>query len=152
MSQLIHIEEIIPSKSNIQAVANALTANVEAGSISAAEFAVKVKFLQEVLTKALKDTNYALCREVGEAKDFICLGAKIEPTEVKPTYSYEQDDKWKEIQAQIEPLEQKRKAQEELVKIATKKGITLVNEDTGEILAQPVTKTSTSSVKITLSK
>lgn len=152
MSQLIHIEEIIPSKSNIQAVANALTANVEAGSISAAEFAVKVKFLQEVLKKALIDTNDALCREVGEAKDFTCLGAKIEPAETGTKYDYSADPVWAQINEELKPIQDKLKAQEERIKIATKIGHSLIDAESGEILAQPVTKTSTSSVKITLSK
>lgn len=152
MSNLIHLNEIVPTKSNIDQVASALIANVQEGSISPAEFAVKAKFLKDVLDKALKEVNQSLCDEVGYAKDFTCLGAKIEPAETGVKYDYSQDAVWAEINAQIAPLEDLRKAQEERIKIATKIGHSVIDETTGEVLARPVTKTSTTSVKITLAK
>lgn len=152
MSELIHMNEIVPTKSNIDLVAQTLTRNVMDGNITPAEFAVKAKFLKDVLDKAIKDVNADLCAQVASTKDFICLGAKIEPSETGTKYAYEADEAWFAIQAEIAPLEAKRKEQEERIKIATKVCHSLIDEATGEILARPVAKTSTSSVKITLSK
>lgn len=55
------------------------------------------------------------------------------------------------VLSEIKPLKEAQKAIEDQIKMATKVGKSFVDESTGELIS-PVTKTSTTTPKITLSK
>ena len=150
MKEIININEIVPTKSNIELVATSLTSNVIDGNINPLEFLVKCKFLEEVLKDAQKKVKNIALDKIDKSDSI--LGAKIEVAETGTKYYYANDTIWSEIKEQLKPLEEKLKQQEERIKIATKIGHSLINEDSGEILAQPVLKESTKSLKITLGK
>ena len=78
-------------------------------------------------------------------------GAKVEVAESGVKYDYSTNEQWKELESQIKPLKEAQKAIEDQIKMATKVGKSFVDENTGELIS-PVTKTSTTTPKITLSK
>lgn len=151
--ELIKIEtDVMPIKSNISKYSDKITALVKDGNLSAIEASVKLKFIAECIDKALSEIKEDTLKELGNVKDYTIYGAKIEVAETGVKYDYKQDDKWRELQEKIKPLQDSIKIQEDRIKQATKLGASLVNEDTGEFLAQKVIKTSTTTPKITLGK
>ena len=54
MEQLINIKEIMPTKSNIELVANQIIQPLEDGDMNKLEFVVKIKFIEEVIKTAIK--------------------------------------------------------------------------------------------------
>ena len=76
----------------------------------------------------------------------------MEAKELGVKYDYSQDAKWCEINEKIQPLLTKLREQEERIKMATKIDASLIDEDTGELLATKVAKSSTSSYAVTLGK
>jgi hypothetical protein len=78
------------------------------------------------------------------------LGAKVSVTG-RTTYQYDKDAKWVEIKAEMKPLEEKLKEQEEKIKVACKNNASLVNDD-GEIVASIVPSPTTESIAISFAK
>ena len=54
MEQLINIKDIMPTKSNIELVANQIIQPLEDGDMNKLEFVVKIKFIEEVIKTAIK--------------------------------------------------------------------------------------------------
>jgi hypothetical protein len=134
---------VMPTKANIEKVAQSILQPIQDGYMSAPEVAVRIKFLEDVLKKVKSEL------EVKE--NDVVLGAKIEIVEAGVKYAYQDCDLWREIKNKLLPLEEELKKIEEQIKIATKIGKSFVDESTGEIIS-PVQKTSTTSYKITLEK
>lgn len=80
------------------------------------------------------------------------MDAKVEVVEVGTKYDYSQDSVWRDLKEMVKPLELQMKQQEDRIKMATKIGASLLDEETGEVIAQKVQKSSTTSIKITLGK
>jgi hypothetical protein len=153
MHEVIKIKEIVPTKANIVLLADELAKGVKDGNISALEYAIKCKFIIEALSYSLKSINENILTELGtHGKIAELLGAKVEVKELGVKYDYSQDAKWCEINEQIQPLLTKLREQEERIKMATKIDASLIDEDTGELLATKVAKSSTSSYAVTLGK
>ena len=145
MEQLINIKEIMPTKSNIELVANQIIQPLEDGDMNKLEFVVKIKFIEEVIKTAIKKV------ELNISQPESIYGAKIEPAETGVKYNYLQSEKWCEISEKIKPFSDELKYIEEQIKLATKIGKSIVDESTGEMIS-PVEKTSTSGYKVTLAK
>lgn len=79
------------------------------------------------------------------------LGANITLKEL-PKYDYSKDPKWAELNAKATPLLEALKAQEEKVKMATKMDCSLIDESTGEVIAQVVPAPSTTSIAVSFPK
>jgi len=153
MQEIIKINKIEPTKTNVGILANELANSVKNGNFPALEFAIKSKFLITALTDALKLINDEVLRELElRNNNTFLLGAKVEVRETGVKYNYEDDTIWSELYAEISPLLEELKKQEEKIKIATKLGATMIDEATGEVLAEVVPKQSTTSYAITLSK
>lgn len=153
MKEIILLNEITPTKSNIDIVSSALCRKVIDGEMNAVDFAVKSKWLTEVLTKATKEIKeYSLTEVQKYGKECNVLGAKVEVAETGTKYDYACDEKWREIYERMKPIEDELKAQQEKIKLATKIGADSVDTDSGEIVARKVIKTSETIIKITLGK
>ena len=147
---LLQVETLEPTKSNIKRAADILSAAVKDGHINPVEAAIKLKFMQDVFDAAYKEIMPELMNNVKNKTTY--LGATLEPAETGTKYDYKSDPKWQELTAAAQPYIDAVKIQEERIKMATKINTSLVDEDTGEVLARPVGMKSTSIVKVTLGK
>jgi len=151
--ELITFEEIgtlTPSKSNIEVVSQQLIETVKNGHADPLEFSVRCKFAIEVLTAALDAVKEDALNNID--KETTLLGAKLEVSESGVKYDYSQNETWKNIDKQLKPLLVLKKEIEDKIKMATKIGNSIMDEHTGEVIASPVKKESTTVLKITLAK
>ena len=144
---LNEITSLTPSKTNIQIVSKEMTEPILRGDVDPIEFAVRCQFAIDTLTECLKIAKENTKLE----KETTMLGAKVEVAETGTKYDYSANDTWNEIEAKLTPLLAEKKALEDKIKMATKIGNNLVDDD-GTIIASPVAKSSTTSIKITLAK
>lgn len=124
------------------------------GFINPLEFAVKKKLVVDALEMVMKDPSVKrlAIEEVQANGKAGCtkLGAKITVTG-RTTYQYDKDPRWAEIKAEMKPLEEKLKEQEERIKAACKNNASLVSEE-GEIIASIVPAPATESIAISFAK
>ena len=137
-----------------QDIANQIITALKSGNINPIEFAVKRKLVVDALDEAFKDPDVKqiLVNEIqgyGKEKPRK-YGAEVT---VRSTgkYDYSKDPVWAALKFNMAPLEAELKAQEELIKTATKTGGSIINED-GVVLAQPVPCPSTDSIVVTFKK
>lgn len=149
--EFINLNGTMPTKSNIDVLANAMIEPVINGEKSALETMVNTKFAIEVLSKVLSAIEENATSELGNEKEYILFGAKIEHAEVGSKYYYNECDSWNNIKDAMKPLETQLKSVETTIKMACKLGKHIVDDVTGETIS-PVKKESKSTVKITLSK
>lgn len=127
---------------------------INEGFINPLEFAVKKKLVVDALDMVMKDASVkrlALEEVQTHGKEGCTkLGAKITVTG-RATYQYDKDPKWAEIKAEMKPLEEKLKAQEEKIKAACKNNASLVSAD-GEIIASIVPAPTTESIAVSFAK
>jgi len=146
----IAINELIgltPTKTNISIVTQQLVQPILDGNENATEFAVKCQFVIDTVTESMKIAKgIALKNNV----PISCLGAKIEVTETGIEYDYASNLLWQSINENLEKLLKDKKEIEEKIKMATKINSTIMDGD--EIVASPVVKKSTTTLKITLGK
>ena len=148
--EIIKFNEIMPTKSNIDLVALPIIKSIEDGNFNVLEFQVKARFLIEVLNNALKNTKDDAIKDVQKGTTNY-LGAKLEIIETGTKYEYSTNQDWQELENQIIYLKKAQKEIEDLIKIATKKEVAIVNPNTGETI-MPVVKQSETNLKITLEK
>lgn len=141
--------ELTPSKANIEVVSKQLADTVKQGNADPIEFAIRLKFISECLDASMALIKDDLIKAIGNGTTL--YGAKLELAESGVKYDYASNEQWKELESQIKPFKQAQKEIEEQIKMATKIGKSIVDESTGELIS-PVTKTSTTTSKITLSK
>ena len=141
--------ELTPSKANIEVVSNQLAETVKNGNADPIEFAIRLKFIKECLDASMALIQDDLIKAIGNSTTL--YGAKVEVAESGVKYDYSTNEQWKELESKIKPLKEAQKSIEEQIKMATKVGKSFVDESTGELIS-PVTKTSTTTPKITLSK
>lgn len=141
--------ELTPSKANIEVVCKQLAYTVKQGNADPIEFAIRLKFIKECLDASMALIQDDLIKAIGNGTTL--YGAKVEVAESGVKYDYSANEQWSELESQIKPLKEAQKAIEDQIKMATKVGKSFVDESTGELIS-PVTKTSTTTPKITLSK
>ena len=150
-SQEIEVKEITkltPTKTNVLVVAKEMTEPILNGDVDAIEFSVRCQFGIDCLTQAMKIAKEnSLTNFSGKAS---ILGATVESAETGVKYDYSTNETWKSIEAELAPILARKKDIEDKIKMATKIGADILQDD--EIVASPVTKTSTTSLKITLGK
>lgn len=139
--------DLTPTKANIDVVSSELTLPVINGNIDAVEFSIRCAFWIECLTKAKKDVQDIAINNVHNI-----LGAKVEVVEAGTKYDYSQNENWNEINNNLAPFLLQKKDIEDKIKMATKIGNSIIDENSGEIIASPVKKESTTTLKITLGK
>lgn len=150
--QVQEITTILPTKSNIDTMANTIAYEVSEGNIDPVEAIVKVTAMEQVCKAArLKIEGYVLANlelyPQGK-RDF--NGAKIERAEVGTSYDFSHDAVWAEMYNEIEIRKSHIKEREEQLK-KIPAGKLLVDEETGETIVGAA-KSSKTSFKVTLSK
>lgn len=142
------ITKLTPTKTNVLVVAKEMTEPILNGDVDAIEFSVRCQFGIDCLTQAMKIAKEnSLTNFSGKSS---VLGATVEVAETGVKYDYSTNEIWKSIEAELAPILARKKDIEEKIKMATKIGADILQDD--EIVASPVTKTSTTSLKITLGK
>jgi hypothetical protein len=129
--------------------------SINDGLINPLEFAVKKKLVVDALDMVMKDPGVkklAITEVESYGKESCSkLGAKITISS-RPAYKYDQDPTWKAIKNEMQPFEEKLKAQEEKIKAACKNGASLTDTITGEIIASVVPAPATESISVSFSK
>ena len=146
--QVNEITKLTPTKTNVLVVANEMTEPILNGEVDAIEFIVRCQFGINVLTESMKIAKQNALKSFTGSRTV--LGAKVEVIETGIDYNYSANYEWKKLDDKIKKLIEKRKVIEEQIKTATKSNSMILNGD--EIIASPVTKESTTSIKITLGK
>lgn len=127
------------------------------GIVDPLSFAVQRRVLNDALEVAMKDKRVkdlmvAEINKYGKGETATRLGATITLTP-RTTYDYAKDPTWKRLSTEkLEPVKAAMKAQEDMVKVASKTGKALVDQDTGEVVASVVPSSSTESVTVSLKK
>ena len=144
--QVNEITKLTPTKTNVLVVANEMTETILNGDVDPIEFSVRCQFGINVLTEAMK-----IAKDSAKLDNkAVVLGATVEVAETGVKYDYSTNEIWKSIEAELAPILARKKDIEDKIKMATKTGTDLLQGD--EIIASPVPKTSTTSLKITLGK
>ncbi len=146
--QVNEITKLTPTKTNVLVVANEMTEPILNGEVDAVEFIVRCQFGINVLTESMKIAKQNALKSFTGNRTV--LGAKVEVIETGIYYNYSGNYEWKKLDDKIKKLIEKRKVIEEQIKTATKSNSMILQGD--EIIASPVTKESTTSIKITLAK
>lgn len=146
--QVNEITKLTPTKTNVLVVANEMTEAVLNGDVDPIEFAIRCEFGIKVLTESKEIAKKEALKNFSGKRTL--FGATVESVETGTNYDYSSNDEWVKLNNEIISLTEKRKAVEEKLKLATKTNTTLVDGD--EIIATPVQKISTTSLKITLGK
>lgn len=144
--QVNEITKLTPTKTNVLVVANEMTEPILNGEVDAIEFSVRCQFAINVLTEAMKIAKDSSKLDVKS----VVLGATVEVVETGTKYDYSSNEIWKSIEAELAPILARKKDIEDKIKMATKINSDILQGD--EIIASPVTKESTTSIKITLGK
>ena len=146
--QVNEITKLTPTKTNVLVVANEMTEPILNGEVDAIEFIVRCQFGINVLTESMKIAKQNALKSFTGNRTV--LGAKVEVIETGIDYNYSGNYEWKKLDDKIKKLIEKRKVIEEQIKTATKSNSMILQGD--EIIASPVTKESTTSIKITFGK
>jgi hypothetical protein len=144
--QVNEITKLTPTKTNVLVVANEMIEPILNGEVDAIEFSVRCQFAINVLTEAMKIAKDSSKLDVKS----VVLGATVEVVETGTKYDYSSNEIWKSIEAELAPILARKKDIEDKIKMATKINSDILQGD--EIIASPVTKESTTSIKITLAK
>ena len=146
--QVNEITKLTPTKTNVLVVAQEMTEPILNGDVDAIEFSVRCQFGIDCLTQAMKIAKEnSLNNFAGKSS---VLGATVEVAETGVKYDYSTNEIWKSIEAELAPILERKKDIEDKIKMATKINADILQGD--EIIASPVTKESTTSIKITLGK
>ncbi len=146
--QVNEITKLTPTKTNVLVVAQEMTEPILNGDVDAIEFSVRCQFGIDCLTQAMKIAKEnSLNNFAGKSS---VLGATVEVAETGVKYDYSTNEIWKSIEAELAPILERKKDIEDKIKMATKINADILQDD--EIVASPVTKKSTTSLKITLGK
>lgn len=141
---------------------------IENGDVSALKIHLQIKCLEDIITSLtsrdakknkgsieLANTYWkSLLDEGGKyGKEFELHNSKFTTKEVGIKYNYSvcNDVEYNDLMQEVQELSEKVKAREEYLKHIPAKGITTVNEETGEATTiYPPSKSSTTSISVTL--
>lgn len=149
--QQIDVKEttkLTPTKTNVLVVAKEMTEPILNGDVDPIEFSVRCQFGIDCLTQAMKIAKENSLNNFS-GKSYV-LGAAVEVAEIGTKYDYSANELWQSIEAELAPILARKKDIEDKIKMATKINADILQDD--EIIASPVTKTSSTSLKITLAK
>lgn len=151
----INVREFIPTKSNIDKMAQEIAMSVLNGESDPIFLAIRLAALEKICEQAREligdSVQSELSKYNGKAE---FLGAKIERKEVGTKYDYTASDAWTTIKAMEDKVGEHRKAVEAIAK-ALPEGhqAEFVNPETGEAMTiKRSSKSSKTSFAITLGK
>jgi hypothetical protein len=154
MTQIALLSGVEINKPYVADTSQSIIAAIQSGEVNPLDLKLQVKAIESVLEtiKPILDKEARNEAEKFGAKSFDRLGAKVELFEAATKYDYSMcnDDEYKDLLVEQEKLKLKIKKREEFLKSIDGK-MTLVIEGTGEVVTVfPPTKSSTSTIKITL--
>ena len=153
MKNLVTVSETNMSKKDIVSLAQSeAKAIVEAADINLLPLLIQASRSAEYLNSFIGEIKKAATEEAlnYNEKSVKIQGAKVEIREVGVKYDYSNCPIWSKIQSNVKEVEAARKEREEMLK-ALKTGFTQLDEETGEtIQVFPPTKSSSTSLVITL--
>jgi hypothetical protein len=130
-----------PSLQTSEQIANGIIEAVKEGQINPVEFAVKKKCILDAFDLAFKDEEIKKM-VISEVERYGKEGAVMYGATVKLTstskYDYSKDTKWAQIKESMKELEEALKAQEEKIKTACRVNASLIDQETGEVVASVV--------------
>lgn len=149
--QTQEILSILPTKGNIETLANHLAYDVQQGNLNPVETVVKLSAVEQLCktTRTKIEDAVVECLELNNGK-IGYEGSKVEKCEVATKYDYSHDSRWNELKKAADAANEALKDHEEKLK-KIPAGKLLVDNDTGESFVGPA-KSSKTSFKITLSK
>lgn len=134
-----------------------LTRRIDNGDVDPLLIHLQVKCMEDVIKLINSNTNYkAALLEASERmgeKSFQFHNAKFEIKEVGTKYDFSNcgDHQHQRLSQKVESFSNELKDREKFLKTLTPKGLSVVDEETGEMLTiYPPSKTSTTSVAVTL--
>lgn len=145
------LDDLKPTKADIKKAAEFFISAVEQGKENPIDLSIKVKVWEELM-KEIKDRllDYSLDEIDKHGGKLSIYDTKVEKVEAGVKYDYSNDTTWQLLKTSVDYATNKLKTREEILKkIPT--GMSLVDEATGEVIVGP-SKTSTTTIKITLSK
>ncbi len=154
--QIIDLSEpLLPTKENIEMLANNIVANVLEGNANPLNVAIQLEAIKKACESAREKIATPVLNELQKfGNKTMLLGAKIEQKEVGTKYDFTQSEAWAKYNKQKEAIAEKLKAIEGIAKnvpLGTESSFT--DTDTGETFTiVRASKTSTTSFAITLSK
>jgi precorrin-2 methylase len=155
---LIEVVSELPSKANIQRLANDIIQQVKEGGTDPLKLAVQMKFIQEVFEQVRSGINDDVLSELdkyAKGEPVTSMGATLEKMEAGVKYDYSNcgDPAYYSFKNTIKMATDGMKEREAFLK--TIKGqMVIADESTGgeQITINPPVKSSTSTFKITLAK
>jgi hypothetical protein len=147
----IDLGTLRPTAATSEQIAGGIIEAVKEGRINPIELAVKKKCITDAFEMALKNEEIkSMC--VSEVEKYGKEGATMFGATIKVTstakYDYSKDPKWKELNDSIADTLKLIKDQEERIKVACKNNASLIDQETGEVIASvvPCPKTDTVAV------
>lgn len=151
----IDISSLQPSQATSEQIANSIIEAVKEGRIDPIEFAVKKKCIVDAFDLAFKNEEIKKM-VVGAVEQYGKEGANVFGATVKVTstgkYDYAKDSKWAQIKEGMKEMEDALKAQEDKIKTACRNNASLVDNDSGEIIASIVPCPKTDTVAVSFKK
>jgi hypothetical protein len=154
METAISTLSVLPTtKSEIEVFSNKLINELESGYVNPLELLRYQKCIEKVFDK-VKETLTKLAREEAEkhgAKQFEFKGVKMELAEVGTKYDYSNcnDFVLGQLTESVNTFSEMKKQRETMLK-AIKEPMNLISDDGEPYTVYPPTKTSTSSIKVTV--
>jgi transcriptional regulator with PAS, ATPase and Fis domain len=155
MDMIITTEKLLDSisgKSSVNALAEAMTFNVQEGMTNPLEFRVKAKMVIDALENAIKMTNDdAMVEQMKHGKRSEMFGAVIDSVETGVKYDYQSTNcpEWERFDEMVKHYSEQKKNRETFLK-SLKEPINIVTDDGEIVTINPPIKSSTTALKITL--
>lgn len=134
-----------------------LVTRIDNGDVDPLEAHLQIKCVEDIIKLANSNTNYkSAVLEAAErygAKSFQFHNAKVEIKEAGVSYDFTkcEDPEWEQMDAELKNLKDRLKARETFLKTVSPKGLTVVDEATGNVSTiYPPAKASTTTVAISL--
>lgn len=156
MKDLISIcSDFLPTKSNIEALANNISELANNGEVDVLKLAVQLTAVAKACEQAKEKLNEAILTELDKhGKGTEVLGAKVEKKEVGTKWDYSQSEAWVAVKKREDNVAEQRKAIEQIAKnVPEGSEMQYTDMETGETLVvKRGVKTSKSSFAVTLGK
>jgi hypothetical protein len=131
--------------------------NVErVGELNPLDIHYQVKAMEDfikVLTGNTRYKDYVLTEGMKHGKSFEFNGSKMEIKETGVKYDYSNcgDQEWSALEVEINRRKELQKEREKYLKSVPAEGVEIVSNETGEVIkVYPPSKTSTTSIAVTL--
>lgn len=115
------------NKSAIESLSERIVSSVVEGSENSGDLYIKLDFLKKSIDKSLKTIKEDAVVELSKYdKGQTVMGVEINVTS-KASYKYDNNPEWVAKKAELKKIE-------EQMKMVNKDGVTIVNEETGEVV------------------